>query len=91
MKKSDQAKDERPSGLEDSDDLYGTLNIMEVDSDVNEDRNREALLDQSLDDFCESVERGIREKEAMTNVPAPSVFDVAVELDEVPEEEPNGQ
>ena len=37
------------------DDTYGILKQeMEVDTDVNEDPNRERLLDESVDSFLES-------------------------------------
>ena len=39
------------------DDIYGLFKEeVEVDSDVNEDANREWLLDQSLSSFLESLE-----------------------------------
>lgn len=39
------------------DDIYGILKqTMEVDTDVNEDPNRERLLDESVDAFLESKE-----------------------------------
>lgn len=41
--------------LNKEDDIYGILKqAMEVDSDVNEDPNRERLLDESVDAFLES-------------------------------------
>ncbi|MDO3676849.1 hypothetical protein [Paenibacillus ehimensis] len=60
---------------------------MEVDSDVNDDPNREALLDQSFQSFYENIKRQVRAKEDLTNVPGESVFDAAVGMDEVTEEE----
>ncbi|WP_159439902.1 hypothetical protein [Bacillus sinesaloumensis] len=40
----------------DSDDTYGVLKSeMEVDTDVNEDMNREQLLDDSVEAFIESI------------------------------------
>lgn len=60
---------------------------MEVDSDVNDDPNREALLDQSFQSFYENIKQQVRAKEDLTNVPGESVFDAAVGMDEVTEEE----
>ncbi|MGO4889524.1 hypothetical protein ACJ2A9_17390 [Anaerobacillus sp. MEB173] len=41
--------------LNNEDDTYGIFKQeMEVDSDVNEDSNRERLLDESIDSFLES-------------------------------------
>jgi hypothetical protein len=43
--------------LNKEDDIYGILKqTMEVDTDVNEDPNRERLLDESVDAFLESKE-----------------------------------
>lgn len=43
--------------LNKEDDTYGILKqAMEVDTDVNEDPNRETLLDESMDAFLESKE-----------------------------------
>lgn len=43
--------------LFDSDDTYGVFQSeMEVDSDVNEDMNRERLLDESVEAFIKSKE-----------------------------------
>lgn len=40
-------------------DVYGVLeDNLEIDSDVNEDRNREALLDASLAEFVEVIKKG---------------------------------
>lgn len=39
----------------DTDDTYGVFKSgMEVDSDVNEDLNRERLLDDSIEEFIKS-------------------------------------
>jgi hypothetical protein len=71
-----------------SEDVYGVgANPMEVDSDVNEDPNRESLLDRSMVDFTENIRQVIRQKNLITNVPEPSVFDAAVEIDAEPSEE----
>lgn len=43
--------------LNKEDDTYGKLKQeMEMDTDVNEDPNRERLLDESIDSFLESKE-----------------------------------
>jgi hypothetical protein len=43
--------------LNKEDDIYGILKqTMEVDTDVNEDPNRERLLDESVNAFLESKE-----------------------------------
>ncbi|MED4402230.1 hypothetical protein ABET41_12490 [Metabacillus fastidiosus] len=43
--------------LNKEDDIYGILKqTMEVDTNVNEDPNRERLLDESVDAFLESKE-----------------------------------
>ncbi|QGQ48301.1 hypothetical protein [Metabacillus sediminilitoris] len=43
--------------LNKEDDIYDILKqTMEVDTDVNEDPNRERLLDESVDAFLESKE-----------------------------------
>lgn len=68
---------------EDFIDYYGvTSDMRELDSDVNEDANREALLDESLQQFYEQTKRQVRQKHELTNVPGPSVFDAAIGLDE---------
>ncbi|AZV42686.1 hypothetical protein [Peribacillus asahii] len=44
--------------LNKEDDTYGILKqAIEVDTDVNEDPNRERLLDESVDAFLESKEK----------------------------------
>ncbi|KEQ23169.1 hypothetical protein [Paenibacillus tyrfis] len=60
---------------------------LEVDSDVNNDPNREALLDQSFQSFYENIQQQVRAKEDITNVPGESVFDAAIGMDKEPEEE----
>jgi hypothetical protein len=45
------------SRLNKEDDTYGIFKQeMEVDTDINEDPNRERLLDESIDSFLESKE-----------------------------------
>jgi hypothetical protein len=38
------------------------MKVLEVDSDVNEDQNREKLLDDSLDAFLSELSRDWKEK-----------------------------
>ncbi|MFT4413669.1 hypothetical protein ACLM5H_07405 [Fredinandcohnia humi] len=41
------------------DDTYGVFKLeMEVDTDVNEDSNRESLLDDSVDAFLDTYKNG---------------------------------
>ncbi|MEB3103773.1 hypothetical protein [Ferviditalea candida] len=54
---------------------------MEVDSDVNEDRNREQQLDASFQDWYRNIESWVKQKEDMTQVPKANVFDAAVNMD----------
>ncbi len=54
---------------------------MEVDSDVNEDRNREQQLDASFQDWYRNIESWVKQKEDMTQVPKANVFDAAVNID----------
>ncbi|MCP1308077.1 hypothetical protein [Paenibacillus tyrfis] len=70
-----------------ADENAADIRSLEVDSDVNNDPNREALLDQSFQSFYENIKQQVRAKEDITNVPGESVFDAAVGLDEVTEEE----
>lgn len=66
-------------------DYYGVLSdAKEVDSDVNEDDNREALLDDSVEAYLSSIEDGVRRKHELTNVPGNSVFDAAADMDDTP-------
>lgn len=53
---------------------------MEVDSDVNEDRNRENLLDASFEAWYENIEHWVRQKNEMTRVPEESVFEAAEDM-----------
>jgi hypothetical protein len=70
--------------LDGSEDVYG---VGANPTDVNEDPNRESLLDRSMVDFTENIRQVIRQKNLITNVPEPSVFDAAVEIDAEPSEE----
>ena len=64
-------------------DDYGVLgNEMEVDSDVNEDRNREEQVDDSFEAWYGNINDQVKRKLDLTNVPQDSVFDSAVDLDE---------
>jgi len=66
-------------------DEYGVLdNKIEVDSDVNEDRNREEQLDDSFEAWYGNIGDQVRKKLDLTNVPQASVFDSAVDTDEDP-------
>ncbi|KGE16906.1 hypothetical protein PWYN_19720 [Paenibacillus wynnii] len=64
-------------------DEYGVIgNEIEVDSDVNEDRNREKQLDNSFEAWYGNIDDQVKNKLALTNVPQDNVFDAAVNLDE---------
>ena len=66
-----------------SEDTYGLLrNKREVDSDVNEDRRREELLDDSFEEWYENIGEQVKRKLDLTDVPKESVFDSAAETDE---------
>ncbi|MBD0384439.1 hypothetical protein ICC18_30830 [Paenibacillus sp. WST5] len=54
---------------------------LEVDSDVNEDRNREQQLDASFQDWYRNIGYWVQQKEDMTQVPKASVFDAAADTD----------
>jgi len=56
---------------------------MEVDSDVNEDDNRERQLDDSFEDWYRNVGYWVQQKEELTQVPKANVFEVASEMDAV--------
>ncbi|WP_281937451.1 hypothetical protein [Paenibacillus tyrfis] len=75
-----------PDNNKTADGSAADIRSLEVDSDVNNDPNREALLDQSFQSFYENIKQQVRAKEDITNVPGESVFDAAVRLDEVTEE-----
>jgi len=57
---------------------------IEVDSDVNEDRDREKQLDDSFQAWYENIDEQVKRKFDLTNVPEANVFDAAVNLDEDP-------
>lgn len=54
---------------------------IEVDSDVNEDHNREQQLDDSFQYWYRNVGYWVQQKEDITQVPKANVFDAAVEMD----------
>lgn len=57
-------------------DVYGVLREeTEVDSDVNEDRNREQQLDDSFQDWYRNIGYWVQQKDDMTQVPKSNVFD----------------
>lgn len=63
-------------------DVYGVLREeTEVDSDVNEDRNREQQLDDSFQDWYRNIGFWAQQKEDMTKVPKSNVFDASPETD----------
>ncbi|MEK5641441.1 hypothetical protein BK138_13930 [Paenibacillus rhizosphaerae] len=63
-------------------DVYGVLRKeMEVDSDVNEDSNREQQLDDSFQDWYRNIGYWVQQKENMTQVPKANVFDDIPELE----------
>ncbi|MNP48012.1 hypothetical protein D3C76_1421020 [compost metagenome] len=65
------------------DDEYGLCKReIEVDSDINEDPNREDLLDDSFEAWYSNIKETVRRKLELTNVPKESVFDATVSLDE---------
>lgn len=57
------------------------VNGMEMDSDVNEDSNREQQLDESFEEWYEQMEVQINQQEEITRVPQGNVFEAAEELD----------
>lgn len=55
---------------------------VEWDSDVNEDRGREMLLDRSFDDWAaENIQERTEWQEALTQVPQSNVFETAEQMD----------
>ncbi|TVX97564.1 hypothetical protein [Paenibacillus cremeus] len=59
-------------------------NKIEVDSDVNEDHNREEQLDNSFEAWYESIGDQVKQKLDLTNVPQANVYDSVVDMDEDP-------
>lgn len=63
-------------------DVYGVLGKeMEVDSDVNEDRNRERQLDASFEDWYRNIGYWVQQKNDLTRVPHDNVFDAMEDFD----------
>lgn len=68
-------------------DDYGVLGKkIEVDSDVNEDRNREEQLDDSFEAWYGNINYQVKQRLDLTRVPQDSVFDSAIGMDEDPSE-----
>ncbi|MFC5452344.1 hypothetical protein [Paenibacillus aestuarii] len=59
-------------------------NKIEVDSDVNEDHNREEQLDDSFEAWLGSIGAQGKKKLDLTNVPQANVYDYIVDMDEDP-------
>jgi hypothetical protein len=59
----------------------GLGEIIEVDSDVNEDRNREQQLDASFQDWYRNIGYWVQQKEDMTQIPKANVFEAAADMD----------
>jgi len=55
--------------------------VSEVDSDVNEDWNRERQLDQSFEEWYAQMKKQILQQEKITRVPIENAFEAAVEED----------
>ncbi|KRE49064.1 hypothetical protein ASG81_05390 [Paenibacillus sp. Soil522] len=55
---------------------------LEVDSDVNEDRNREQQLDDSFQDWYRNIGYWVQQKDDITQVPKANVFDAFPDLDD---------
>jgi hypothetical protein len=59
----------------------GVNPVSELDSDVNEDRNREQQLDQSFEEWYAQMENQIHQQEGITRVPNENVFEAAEDMD----------
>ena len=59
--------------------------IIDFDSDRNEDPNREELLDDSFEAWYNDIGRTVQRKLELTNVPGENVFDAAVQMEEEPD------
>lgn len=55
--------------------------VSEMDSDVNEDLNREQQLDRSFEVWYKQMENQIHQQEGITRVPDENVFETAEDLD----------
>jgi len=62
------------------------MSDMEMDSDVNEDSNREWQLDQSFEEWYAKMENQIHRQEGITRVPIQNVFEAAEDMDIPPSE-----
>lgn len=68
---------------EDLSEAYAdALNESDFDSDINEDRGRERLLDASFQDWYRNIGYWVQQKNDLTQVPHENVFDAAAGLDE---------
>jgi len=59
--------------------------IIDFDSDRNEDPNREELLDDSFEAWYNDIGETVQRKLELTNVPKENVFDAAVQIEEEPD------
>ncbi len=55
------------------------MDDIELDSDKNEDPNREWQLDQSFEEWYSSIEDQVLRQQELTRVPQESVFDVVAD------------
>lgn len=55
--------------------LLGNQSYIEVDSDVNEDADREVQLDESFEAWYRTMDQQIRQKDELTNIPAENVYE----------------
>ena len=64
-------------------DYYAVLREeLEVDSDVNEDRNREQQLDDSFHDWYRNIGYWMQQKDDITQVPKANGFDAFPDIDD---------
>jgi len=64
-------------------DYYAVLREeLEVDSDVNEDRNREQQLDDSFQDWYRNIGYWMQQKDDITQVPKANDFDAFPDIDD---------
>lgn len=69
-------------------EVYGVPgNGIEVDSDVNDDPNREQQLDDSFQSWYNNIEYWVRQKKDITQVPGENVFDAAIQMEDGSKEE----
>jgi hypothetical protein len=55
--------------------------MSEIDSDANQDRNREQQLDESFEAWYEQMENQIHQQEGITRVADRNVFEAADDMD----------